>query len=303
MVLRTKRQLRTEPGEEGFDPLRNFARPEIVALPVRYTDDERDAHRRLEAYTALRKQRIHRGEQNIASDFISLVLKARLFSSPAAFRDTLDQHLRTLSGVSAETTTGRAGAPPAVRRGRRGAREGRGRRRADRRGARHGRQDARQAVARGARRARGAPHVGQAGRRPARLEVRDALPVPRGDVLPGRACGRVDGRARHRVHAVHAHARLAPHAPARRRAAGRADGPDLRRDGREAARADQGDVPAAAAAGTRSGSSSPPTRRARASTCRTTATASSTWRSRSLRRSSRSGTAASTASASRARSS
>ena len=106
MVLRTKRQLRTEPGEEGFDPLRNFARPEIVALPVHYTDDERDAHRRLEAYTALRKQRIHRGEQNIASDFISLVLKARLFSSPAAFRDTLDQHLRTLSGVSAETTTG-----------------------------------------------------------------------------------------------------------------------------------------------------------------------------------------------------
>lgn len=106
MVLRTKRQLRTEPGEEGFDRLRNFARPEIVALPVRYTDEEREAHRRLEEYTRLRSQRIQRGEQGIASDFISLVLKARLFSSPAAFNDTLDQHLRTLSGVSSETMTG-----------------------------------------------------------------------------------------------------------------------------------------------------------------------------------------------------
>jgi superfamily II DNA or RNA helicase len=106
MVLRTKRQLRTEPGEEGFDPLRNFARPDIVALPVRYTDEEREAHRRLETYTSLRKRRIHRGEQNIASDFISLVLKARLFSSPAAFLDTLEQHLRTLSGVSGQSVTG-----------------------------------------------------------------------------------------------------------------------------------------------------------------------------------------------------
>jgi superfamily II DNA or RNA helicase len=106
MVLRTKRQLRTEPGEEGYDNLRNFAKPEIVALPVRYADDEREAHARLEKYTKLRKRRVHRGEQNVASDFISLVLKARLFSSPAAFLDTLDQHLRTLSGVAGETTTG-----------------------------------------------------------------------------------------------------------------------------------------------------------------------------------------------------
>ena len=78
----TKRQLRTEPGEEGYDKLRNFAKPEIVAIPVDYTDDERDAHARLESYTALRKRRVRRGSQNIASDFISLVLKVRL-SSPA----------------------------------------------------------------------------------------------------------------------------------------------------------------------------------------------------------------------------
>jgi superfamily II DNA or RNA helicase len=106
MVLRTKRQLRIEEGEEGYDKLRNFAKPKIIALSVRYTDEERDAHRRLEAYTALRRQRIRRDEQNLASDFISLVLKARLFSSPAAFLDTLEQHLRTLSGVSTATATG-----------------------------------------------------------------------------------------------------------------------------------------------------------------------------------------------------
>jgi len=78
-----------------------FPRRDVIALPVIYTDDERHAHADLAAYAALRRNRTReRPSDDAASeacDLMPLLLKKRLFSSPAAFATTLDAHLRTLA--------------------------------------------------------------------------------------------------------------------------------------------------------------------------------------------------------------
>ena len=96
MVLRTKRQLRIEPGEEGFDHLRNFAKPEIVALSVSYTDDEREAHRRLETYTTLRDSGAS-AEASRPSPPTSSALSSRRVSS----------HRQRRSSTRSSSTSGR----------------------------------------------------------------------------------------------------------------------------------------------------------------------------------------------------
>ena len=63
------------------------------AISVRYTDAERAGHALLERYAALRTGSPRR------NDLVTLLLKKRLFSSPAAFAKTLQQHERTVRGL------------------------------------------------------------------------------------------------------------------------------------------------------------------------------------------------------------
>jgi len=73
------------------DGAREFAqRLPVEVLEVTYTDPERDGHDLLSRYASLRTGSPRR------NDLVTLLLKKRLFSSPAAFAKTLAQHARTV---------------------------------------------------------------------------------------------------------------------------------------------------------------------------------------------------------------
>lgn len=89
LVRRLKDTVKNAADEPEFAP-----RLPPEALTVRYTEDERLGHGLLAEYAALRTGSPTR------NDLVTLLLKKRLFSSPAAFLVTLDQHGRTVRGES-----------------------------------------------------------------------------------------------------------------------------------------------------------------------------------------------------------
>ncbi len=90
MVRRLKDELRHSDGS------RRFAGRQARAIEVAYTDDERTAHDLLTTYTRAR-QGVAGATAVRAGDLISLLLKKRLFSSPAAFARTLQVHRDTVA--------------------------------------------------------------------------------------------------------------------------------------------------------------------------------------------------------------
>jgi superfamily II DNA or RNA helicase len=99
LIRRLKSELREDP-LIGLRPdgTPRFAKRVVHALPVTYPDAERQAHADLAAYAAsLRKSAPNRAGA-AAGDFVTLLLKKRLFSSPAAFAATLAVHMETMSG-------------------------------------------------------------------------------------------------------------------------------------------------------------------------------------------------------------
>jgi len=90
MVRRLKDELQHPDGS------RRFPGRTARAIEVAYTDDERTGHDLLVAYTRAR-QRIAGSTAVRAGDLISLLLKKRLFSSPAAFARTLQAHRDTVA--------------------------------------------------------------------------------------------------------------------------------------------------------------------------------------------------------------
>lgn len=79
----------------GPDGSREFAeRLPAEALEVHYSDAERRGHALLARYAQLRTGSPRR------NDLVTLLLKKRLFSSPAAFARTLDRHVSSLVGAS-----------------------------------------------------------------------------------------------------------------------------------------------------------------------------------------------------------
>ncbi|MBK8536558.1 MAG: hypothetical protein IPL59_16370 [Candidatus Competibacteraceae bacterium] len=60
----------------------------MQSLEVPYTEAERQAHRALQDYTALRMQNAKSAAEQFAAEFVLKLLKKRLFSSPAAFATT-----------------------------------------------------------------------------------------------------------------------------------------------------------------------------------------------------------------------
>lgn len=103
------RRLKSE-RPKRFDGSDRFARRMIHALEVEYTLHERQVHTWLQEYTLGRvTQALERGGQAelYAMEFVAILLKKRLFSSPAAFANTLAKHVQTLGTLRPAIRGGR----------------------------------------------------------------------------------------------------------------------------------------------------------------------------------------------------
>ncbi|MHB8663778.1 MAG: DISARM system SNF2-like helicase DrmD [Acidimicrobiales bacterium] len=100
LVRRLKSELRDELGPNP-DGTPRFAKRVIVPIEVRYPEAEHDAHAKLARYAQLRGKHATSRTARTAADFVTLLLKKRLFSSPAAFAHTLDVHMRTVAREAA----------------------------------------------------------------------------------------------------------------------------------------------------------------------------------------------------------
>ncbi|PZT69619.1 helicase [Streptomyces sp. SW4] len=90
------RRLKTSVTDEDGNP--RFHTRESKALPVEYPETEREIHALVTRYAELRKKRVapdRRGGRK-AVDLVTLLLKKRLFSSPAAFAHTVGVHLESV---------------------------------------------------------------------------------------------------------------------------------------------------------------------------------------------------------------
>lgn len=109
------RRLKDEPEirTNTWDGRPRFPLRRIVPLEVNYPDAERALHADLQRYTRLAVERSRREGRGFAAEFVTKLLKKRLFSSPQAFALTLDEHAR---GVSARERADAALAEQALRR-------------------------------------------------------------------------------------------------------------------------------------------------------------------------------------------
>lgn len=86
-----------------------FPERDARAIPVHYPDDEREIHGLLTEFARARRARLDRSRRGRkAADLVTLLLKKRLFSSPAAFAHTVGVYLETLQ---ARTPPARTAAP------------------------------------------------------------------------------------------------------------------------------------------------------------------------------------------------
>ncbi|MDF5755555.1 DISARM system SNF2-like helicase DrmD [Spongiactinospora sp. TRM90649] len=92
MVRRLKSEL-----PRRWDGSQRFATRVIHDVDVRYSELERHAHRRLAEYAASRRHTADGSAQRTAADFVTMLLKKRMFSSPHAFFTTVDKHLETMA--------------------------------------------------------------------------------------------------------------------------------------------------------------------------------------------------------------
>ena len=92
MVRRLKREL-----PPRWDGTPRYPERVIEALEVNYTPEERQAHQDLKRYSELRAAGARDDGERYATEFVLKLLKKRLFSSPEAFRTTLDKHVESLA--------------------------------------------------------------------------------------------------------------------------------------------------------------------------------------------------------------
>lgn len=89
VVRRLKRDIVDENGEPRFKPR------EVRPIPVEYPENERDVHALLTQFAALRRKKLTSRRGRRATDLVTILLKKRLFSSPAAFAHTVQVYLDT----------------------------------------------------------------------------------------------------------------------------------------------------------------------------------------------------------------
>ncbi|HUY46013.1 MAG TPA: DISARM system SNF2-like helicase DrmD, partial [Streptosporangiaceae bacterium] len=119
MVRRLKRDL-----PPTWDGKPRFARRNTQYLEVHHSDEERAAHQMLAEYAASRRSAATGDAGKMAADFVTTLLKKRMFSSPKAFAETVEAHLATMSrrALAADRTASPAdGQGPAAADGARGS--------------------------------------------------------------------------------------------------------------------------------------------------------------------------------------
>jgi len=100
MVRRLKSELPPK-----FDGSPRFPKRIIDPLEVPYTDEEKAVHAALIKYSKLRKDNVADDTEKMATEFVLKTLKKRLFSSPAAFLATLEQHEKSIRTSKRRKTT------------------------------------------------------------------------------------------------------------------------------------------------------------------------------------------------------
>src|SRR5436305_10247688 len=101
MVRRLKSELPPK-----WDGSPRFPKRVLEPLEVAYTKEERAIHAALRKYSELRQARAEDNAEKFATELVLKTLKKRLFSSPAAFAGTLEQHEKPL--YSAKRSRGEA---------------------------------------------------------------------------------------------------------------------------------------------------------------------------------------------------
>lgn len=99
VVRRLKRDIRNADGTP------RFVQRQAAAIPVEYPDSERQIHGLLKEFAALRRRRLVTRRGRKATDLVTLLLKKRLFSSPAAFAHTVAVYLETLHARTGRSST------------------------------------------------------------------------------------------------------------------------------------------------------------------------------------------------------
>lgn len=84
--------------------LRRFPPRILEPIEVAYTAEEREIHVALRKYTQLRTSQAQNHAERFATEFVLKTLKKRLFSCPAAFLTTLEQHEKSLRTARRKVT-------------------------------------------------------------------------------------------------------------------------------------------------------------------------------------------------------
>src|SRR6266700_7079041 len=92
MVRRLKRDL-----PPSWDGTPRFPGRVTQYLEVHHSAEDRAAHQMLANYAASRRKAAAGDAGRVAADFVTTLLKKRLFSSPKAFAETVETHLRTMT--------------------------------------------------------------------------------------------------------------------------------------------------------------------------------------------------------------
>ena len=98
MVRRLKSEL---PPKRDGSP--RFPDRKLEPIEVSYSDEEREIHAALRRYAELRAKRTTSNSERFATEFVLKTLKKRLFSCPAAFAVTLEQHEKSLYSAKKPT--------------------------------------------------------------------------------------------------------------------------------------------------------------------------------------------------------
>jgi SNF2 family DNA or RNA helicase len=98
MVRRLKSEL-----PKKYDGTDRFPKRMIEPIEVPYTAEEKLVHAALKKYAKLRHENVADNTEKMAIEFVLLTLKKRLFSSPAAFAATLEQHERSIRTAKRRT--------------------------------------------------------------------------------------------------------------------------------------------------------------------------------------------------------
>lgn len=91
MIRRLKDNITDENGN------RVFPKRELKCLEINYTQEESEIHLLLKKFTESRFKSVENTKLAFATKFVNILLKKRLFSSPAAFAKTLSKYRETLS--------------------------------------------------------------------------------------------------------------------------------------------------------------------------------------------------------------